>query len=91
MFYRFRQSYGETRPLSEAEGHLFHRGEGDDLLSFLAFVLFFSWDGFVLPYPKNLACAFSHDQWGEIAAETADTLAEVKTGLVSYRVQLDPR
>jgi hypothetical protein len=62
VFERFRQSYGETRPLIEIPAFLFLRSEFEDVMSFVTLGVLFLWDVFVVSGSRVLH--FSHDEFG---------------------------
>lgn len=63
IFARFRASYGEGRPLTEAPAHLFIASEREDLLSFVTLGVLFLWDTYVVS-PNGDMLHFSHDEYG---------------------------
>jgi hypothetical protein len=74
IFNRFRSSYGETRPLIEAPGHLFGHGEFEDAVSYAALGVLFLWDCYVLTPGADKFVFFSHDEFGGTnAVEGTDT------------------
>src|SRR4051812_47122252 len=64
IFQRFRMSYGETRPLIDAPGHLFERGEIEDAISFVTIAVLFLWDCYVVAPSSTKLVFFSHDEFG---------------------------
>jgi len=63
LFTRFREAFGEMRPLIEAPGHLIQRGELDDAVSVLATALLFIWDCHVFSAVRRPVFFCSHDEW----------------------------
>jgi hypothetical protein len=63
LFSRFRQSFGEMRPLIEAPSHLIEVGEIDEAISLLSIALLFFWDCYVFPAHEGPVFFCSHDEW----------------------------
>jgi hypothetical protein len=68
LFSRFRQAFGETRPLIEAPGHLVLPNEADDAISIITMPLLFLWDCHVLTASGREAVYVSHDAYGWFAS-----------------------
>ena len=64
IFDRFRLSYGESRLLIEAPGHVFDPDEFEDALSFLTLGVLFLWDCYVLNRAGTKVLFYSHDEFG---------------------------
>jgi hypothetical protein len=60
--YRLRSSYGESRQLSDAPGHLFLKHEGADLATFIQLSVANGWDFHLLPAPAWKGAFVSHDE-----------------------------
>jgi hypothetical protein len=82
FFTRFRQAFGEDRPLIEAPGHLVTPEEVEDALSILVVSVQFCWDCHVLSAAGRDAVFVSHDEYGWFASRDA-SIAEA----VSKRLQ----
>lgn len=63
LFARFREAFGETRPLIQAAGHLFPVEQLDDALSVLVVALLFYWDCHVFTVPRGPVYFCCHDEW----------------------------
>ena len=63
LFARFRQAFGEMRPLIEAPSHLIEPGELDEAISVLAMALLFFWDCYVFSEHRGPVFFCSHDEW----------------------------
>ena len=68
LYYRLRQSYGDSRLLREAPGHLFLQHEGADLASFLQLGIVNGWDMHVFPELQyggadTARAMICHDEW----------------------------
>jgi hypothetical protein len=64
LFSRFRQAFGEHRPLIEAPGHLVAPDEIEDGVSILTMSLFFLWDCHLLTASGRDVVFVSHDELG---------------------------
>lgn len=62
LFTRFREAFGEDRPLIEAPGHLVNREQADDATSILAVALLFVWDCHVFSETQGPVFFCSHDE-----------------------------
>jgi hypothetical protein len=67
LFTRFREAFGERRPLIEAPGHLVTAGESDDAISIIGVSLLFLWNCHVLSDSGRDAVFTSHDEFGWFA------------------------
>ena len=63
LFTRFREAFGERRPLIEAPGHLVDKKDFDDAVSVLATSLLFLWDCHVFADNERRVYVCSHDEW----------------------------
>jgi hypothetical protein len=71
LFYRLRQTYGETRLLHEAPGHLCLNFESAEVVTLVHLGILFGWDLHLIPtsgYARAFVC---HDEWVEIAFDDA--------------------
>jgi len=62
LFTRFREAFGEDRPLIEAPGHLINKEQADDATSILAVALLFVWDCHVFTATRGPVFFCSHDE-----------------------------
>ena len=67
LFTRFREAFGEKRPLLEAPGHLLTPEEADDAVSIISVSLLFMWNCHVLSHSGRDAVFTSHDEFGWFA------------------------
>ncbi len=66
LFYGYRLSHGEKRPLSEAPVHIFDSVEDKDaFISILSLSLFFIWGVDIADLDRSRAITISHDEWLE--------------------------
>jgi hypothetical protein len=79
LYYKLRQSYGDSRPLREAPGHLFLGHEAEDLTSFLQVAFLNGWGGYVLTQADYVNAFFSHDEYIDFFAVLNENLAGVRT------------
>jgi hypothetical protein len=68
LFYRLRASYGESRLLIDAPGHVFEPNERRDLVTFVNIVLTFGWDAAIIVLERgHFPFVFlSHDEYMSI-------------------------
>jgi hypothetical protein len=78
LYYKLRQSYGDSRLLHEAPGHFFVGHEAEDLASFLQLAMLNGWGGYVLTQAGFVNAFFSHDEFVDFYAERDENLAEVR-------------
>jgi hypothetical protein len=77
LFSRFRQAFGENRPLIDAPGHLVTREEADDAISILAVSMLFYWDCHVLTASGRDVLFVSHDEFGWFSSRNISLVASV--------------
>jgi hypothetical protein len=68
LFTRFRQAFGEVRPLIEAPGHLLNPSELDDAVSIFIVSFAFLWNCHLLTSSGRDAVFISHDEYGWFAS-----------------------
>jgi hypothetical protein len=78
LFTRFREAFGERRPLIEAPGHLLTPEEADDAISIISLSLSFIWDCHVLSASGRDAVFTSHDEFGWFASREPLVAASVR-------------
>jgi len=88
LFYGYRQSLGERRPLIEAPVHCFEQSDEDAFISMLCMALFFSWDVSVFDAKRRLLVQISHDGWMEARASDEGDRKNFATELQKYGVSL---
>ena len=84
LFYGYRRSFGENRPLIEAPVHLFEPTEEDTFVSILCMVFYFVWDAWVFDIEGKALVRISHDEWLEVRADDDETRKEFATELEKY-------
>ena len=84
LFYGYRRSFGENRPLIEAPVHLFDPTEKDTFVSILCMVFYFVWDAWVFDIEGKTLIRISHDEWLEVRAEEDGAIKEFATELGKY-------
>jgi hypothetical protein len=72
LYYRLRQSYGDSQQLDDAPGHLFLRHESADLISFLQVGLLCGWDMHLIPSDGYARAFVSHDEFVDFVADEAN-------------------
>jgi hypothetical protein len=75
LYTRFRQAFGESRPLIDAPGHLLTPDDADDAVSILVVSLQFVWNCHILTSLGRDAVFVSHDEFGWFASRD-ETVAE---------------
>jgi hypothetical protein len=88
LFYGYRRSFGENRPLIEAPVHLFERTEEDTFISILCMVFYFFWDAWVFDVEGKALVRISHDEWLEVRADDDEAIEEFVAELEKYGMPL---
>lgn len=88
LFYGYRRSFGENRPLIEAPVHLFDPTEEDTFVSILCMVFYFVWDAWVFDIEGKALIRISHDEWLEVRADDDEARKEFTTELKKYGMPL---
>jgi hypothetical protein len=88
LFYGYRRSFGENRPLIEAPVHLFEPTEEDTFVSILCMVFYFVWDAWVFDIEGKALVRISHDEWLDVRADDDETRKEFATELEKYGMPL---
>jgi hypothetical protein len=88
LFYGYRRSLGENRPLIEAPLHLFERTDEDAFISILCMVFFFSWDASVFDTAGRSLLQISHDGWLEVRTNDEELAKDIAIELENYRIPL---
>ena len=78
LFTRFREAFGEKRPLIEAPGHLLTPEEADDAISIMSVSMLFIWDCHVLSGSGRDAVHTSHDEFGWFASRDVSVAATAR-------------
>jgi hypothetical protein len=86
LFDRFRQAFGERRPLIEAPGHMIAPVERDDAVSILVISMLYLWNCHVLSAAGDQALFVSHDEYGWFAARGSRLLEPAKQLLAQFGV-----
>jgi hypothetical protein len=88
LFYGYRRSLGENRPLIDAPVHLFERTEGGAFISILCMVFYFVWDAWVFDVEGKALVRISHDEWLEVRANDDEAIKEFAAELGKYGMPL---
>ena len=91
LFYGYRRSLGETRPLIEAPFHVFERTEYDALISMMSMVLYFVWGAWIFDIEGKTLIRISHDEWLEIGVGDEETHQEFTAEMERYELPARPR
>jgi hypothetical protein len=78
LFEKLRLSYGESRRLDEAPGHLFREYEMSDLATLLQVAIDNGWGGYVMAAMSPVNIFFSHDEFIDFYAEDPSLLDDVR-------------
>ena len=81
LFTRFREAFGEHRPLIEAPGHLVTPDEVEDGISILTTSLLFFWDCHLLTASGRDVLFVSHDEIGWFGSRDASVASAVRQQL----------
>ena len=81
LYYKLRQTYGNSQLLHEAPGHLFLEHEAEDLASFLQVAMLNGWGGYILTGANYVNAFFSHDEYIRFFATSEEQLADVREAL----------
>jgi len=84
LFARFREAFGERRPLIEIPGHLAKSSELDDAISILVIALEFVWDCHVIPASGREAVFISHDEYGWYGSQDPCEAASIREKLLTF-------
>ncbi len=83
LFTRFREAFGEQRPLIEASGHVVTPEEADDAISIIALSLLFFWNCHILSASRRDAAFVSHDEFGWFASRDESITDSVRMELAA--------
>jgi hypothetical protein len=78
---RFREAFGEKRPLIEAPAHLLTPDEAEDSVSIIAVALLFIWDCHILTASGRDAVFVSHDEIGWFASRDSSVAESARARL----------
>jgi hypothetical protein len=81
LYYKLRQSYGDTRLVEEAPGHLFLGHETEDLASFLQLSMLNGLGGYLFTHIDRVNAFFSHDEYIDFFAKEPANLADIRAAL----------
>ena len=85
LFTRFREAFGEHRPLIEAPGHLVTAADMDDAVSIVATSLLFIWDCYGISSSGHDIFYFSHDEFCYFASSDPSVAARVTEQLAANK------
>ncbi len=83
LFTRFREAFGEKRPVIDAPGHLLTAEEEDDAVSIMSVSLLFFWNWHVLSGSGRDAVFTSHDEFGWFASRDPGVTATAREKIVT--------
>jgi len=76
LFYRLRQTYGDSRLLHEAPGHLCLDYESTEVVTLVYLGLLFGWDVHLIPTAGHGRAFVSHHEWVEMGFSGAEQFEE---------------
>ena len=88
LFTRFREAFGEHRPLIEAPGHLVVPDEVEDGISILTTSLLFFWDCHLLTASGRDVLFVSHDEIGWFGSRDAAVTSAVRDQLREAEIEV---
>jgi hypothetical protein len=88
LFYGYRRSFGETRPLMEAPVHLFEQTEADTFVSILSMAFYFIWDAWIFDTEGKALVKISHDEWFEVRCDDENARKKFAAELERYGIPL---
>jgi hypothetical protein len=91
LYYKLRHSYGDSRLLQDAPGHLFLEHEVEDLASFLQVSMLNGWGGYVLTEMDYVNAFFSHDEYIDFFSKESANLPDLAKVFGTRRPQADAR
>lgn len=81
LYYKVRQTYGDSRLLYEAPGHLFLEHEVEDLASFMQLSMLNGWGGYLLTEANYVNAFFSHDEYIDFFGNSGANLTDIRRAL----------
>ena len=87
LFYGYRKSLGENRPLIEAPFHVFRQSDVEKFGSLLDLSLYFLWDSVLGASGWDVAVSTSHDETIEIHTRQASEINEITSALDGLELQ----
>ena len=84
LFDRFREAFGERRPLIEAPGHVLAPEESEDAVSIVAVALLFIWDCHILGASGRDAAFVSHDEICWFASRDSSVTESVRAQFAKF-------
>jgi len=88
LFYGYRRSIGDSRPLIEAPVHWFEQNEEEALVSVLFMIFAFCWDAWIFDISGRTLIKVSHDGWLEIRANEQEAVRDIAFDMHEYGVPL---
>jgi hypothetical protein len=85
LFSRWRASFGETRHLIDAPGHLVEEADADDGFSLFMMACLFLWDCWLYS-EDGVIIALSHDEIGEVFFAADAVRPDVLDALGAHRL-----
>jgi hypothetical protein len=90
LFYRYRHSYGDSRLLSSAPGHLCLGYERAEIVSLAWLCSLQGWDVHIIPDSGSGSVFISHDEWFVLGYESAEECEESRKHFATANIELQP-
>ena len=90
LYYRLRQSYGDSRLLDEAPGHFCIDYEQPEIISLVQLCILFGWDAHLIPTVGYAESFISHDEWITIGFDDASQFNETRQSLEKAKLKVSP-
>ncbi len=84
LYYKLKESYGDSRLVEDSPGHLFLKYESNDVISFLQLVMLFGWDAYLFSEHNYFRVFCSHDEWIKVFANDTGTLESFRKSLIAH-------
>lgn len=87
LFDGYRRSFGESRPLHAAPGHVFSESDLKQIECLLDLALYFYWDSLLFEIPAEIAVKTSHDEYISVRAKHRDRLSQIELTLADFGLE----
>jgi hypothetical protein len=81
LFDGYRKSFGESRPVAAAPGHMFIGSDSTQIECLLDLALYFSWDSVLFEGHGGAVFRTSHDEYVSIYTKDRDRLSQIDRAL----------
>ena len=91
LFYRYRQSYGSSKLLADAPGHLCLSYERAEIVSLIWLCMLQGWDVHAFPDSGSPSIFISHDEWFELGYTRLDACRDSQERFAEAKLELQLR